>query len=46
MLWFYCLVLPILRWLSLLISFDPNFKLAFPGIPVPTRIIQSCPFCP
>jgi len=35
-----------LRWISLLISFEPNPKLAFPGIPVPTRITQSCPFLP
>ena len=31
---------------SLLISFEPNLKLAVPGIPVPTRITQSRRFLP
>jgi len=34
------------RRISLLISFNPSLKLAIPGIPVPTRITQSCCFLP
>jgi len=34
------------RWISLLISFEPSLKLAFPGTLILTRITQSCPFLP
>jgi len=35
-----------LRWISCLIPFKPNLKLAVPSTPVPTRITQSCRFLP
>jgi len=41
-----CPVLLFHRRILFLIFFEPNLKLAFPGIPVPTRITQSCRFLP